>query len=60
MVNDGYCGNLACEINEWVGIKVTWYWYEMRPYTHGVVMTRGVDSTCDTNGDLFSEVSMEL
>jgi len=31
MVNDGYCGNLACEMNEWIGIKVTWYWYEMRP-----------------------------
>jgi len=32
----------------------------MRPYTHGVVMTRGVDSTCDTNEDLFSKVGMEL
>jgi len=42
MVNDGYCGNLACEINEWVGIKGTWYWYEMRPYTHEVVMTVGI------------------
>ena len=60
MVNDGYCGNLACEINEWVGIKGTWYLYEMRPYTHGMEMTSGMDSTCDMNEDLFSEVGMKL
>jgi len=58
--NDGYRGNLACEINEWVGINGTWYWYEMRPHTHEVVMSSGKDSTCDTNEELFSEVGMKL
>jgi len=51
--NDGYRGSLACEINEWVGIYETWYWYEMRPYTHGVVMISGMDSTYGTNEVLF-------
>ena len=60
MVDDGYCGNLTCEIYEGVGIKETWYWYEMRPYTHGMVMTNAMDSTCDMNEDLFSGVVMEL
>jgi len=59
-VNDGYCGNLACEINEWVGIDGTWHWYEMRPYTHGVVMTNSKDSTCDMNAELFLEGGMKL
>jgi len=51
--HDGYWGSSAWEINEWVGIYGTWYWYEMRPYTHEVAMMNGVDSTCDTNGMLF-------
>jgi len=25
MMNNGYCGNLACEMNEWCGTKGTWY-----------------------------------
>jgi len=32
----------------------------MRPYTHGVVMTSGKDSTCDMNAELFSEGGMKL
>ena len=32
-------------------IKEAWYWYEMRHYTHGLVITNGMDSTCDTNED---------
>jgi len=32
-------------------IKEAWYWYEVRPYTHGLGITSGMDSTCDTNED---------
>jgi len=59
-VNDGYCGNLACEMNEWVGTKVTWYWYEMRPKTNGVVMINGMDSKCDAYEELIPGVGMKL
>jgi len=27
---------LACDLNEMVGIKVTWYWYERKFYIHGL------------------------
>ena len=30
MVNDGFCMNLACKLNEMVGIKEAWHWYEIQ------------------------------
>jgi len=26
---------LTCDFNEMVGIKMTWYWYEVKNYIHG-------------------------
>ena len=40
-------------------IKEAWYWYEVRPYIHGGVITSGIDSIYDTNEDCFSEVGMK-
>jgi len=32
---------LACETNETVGVKVTWYWHEMKFHNYGLrVMDR--------------------
>jgi len=33
-MNDGFSMILACDLNEMVGIKVAWYWYEMKFYIH--------------------------
>jgi len=30
MVNDEYSMNLACKPNEMVGVKVAWYWHELK------------------------------
>jgi len=27
---------LACDFNEMVGIKMAWYWYEVKFYIHGL------------------------
>jgi len=35
----------------WLVIKEAWYWYEMKPYTHELGITCGMDSTCDMNED---------
>jgi len=32
IVDDGFCMTLACDLNEMVGIKETWYWYEIQIY----------------------------
>jgi len=37
-VNDGFGMILTCDLNEKVDIKVTWYWYEMKFYIHGLRM----------------------
>jgi len=36
MVNDGYGMNLACKLNEMVGVKVTWYWHELKSHNYGL------------------------
>jgi len=36
VVNNGFGMILACDLNEMVGIKVAWYWYEMKFYIHGL------------------------
>jgi len=33
-VDDGFGMNLACHLNELVGIKETWYLYEIQIYIH--------------------------
>jgi len=38
VVNDGFGMILTCDLNEKVDIKVTWYWYEMKFYIHGLRM----------------------
>ena len=35
MVNYGYCENLACELNETVGVKVAWYWHDLKSHNYG-------------------------
>jgi len=51
---------LAREMNEWCGTKGTCYRYEVRLYTHGEVVIKGMDSTCDTNEVLFCEIDVGL
>ena len=29
---------MACDFNEMVGIKMAWYWYEVKFYIHGLGM----------------------
>jgi len=36
MVNDGYGINLACKLNEMVGVKVAWYWHELKSHNYGL------------------------
>jgi len=36
MVNDGYAMNLACKLNEMVGVKVTWYSHELKSHIYGL------------------------
>jgi len=36
MVNDGYGMNLACKLNEMVGVKVAWYWHELKFHNYGL------------------------
>jgi len=38
IVDDGFGLNLACDLNEMVGIKETWYWYEIQIYIHCLEM----------------------
>jgi len=33
IVDDGFGMNLTCDLNEMVGIKETWYWYEIQIYS---------------------------
>jgi len=59
-VYDGLDMKLAREMNEWCGTKGTCYRYEVRLYTHGEVVIKGMDSTCDTNEVLFCEIDVGL
>jgi len=34
--NDKFGMILACDLDEMVGMKVAWYWYEMKFYIHGL------------------------
>jgi len=34
MVYDGYGMNLACKLNEMVGVKVAWYWHELKSHNY--------------------------
>ena len=38
IVDDGFGMNLACDLNEMVCIKETWYWYEIQIYIHYLEM----------------------
>jgi len=44
-------GSWHAKLMSGLEIKEAWYWYEVRPYIHGGVITSGMDSTCDTNED---------
>ena len=59
-MNNGYCGNLACEMNEWCGTKGTGINMRRGPRLIGVVMIRGMDLRCDAYEELISRVDMEL
>ena len=39
----------------WLVIKEAWYWYETKPYTHGLGIKRGMYSTCDINEDWYKD-----
>jgi len=34
-VDDGFGMNLACELNEMVGVKVAWYWHDLKSRNYG-------------------------
>jgi len=45
MVNDGYGINLTCKLNEMVGVKVAWYWHELKSHNHGLREMDGYGTT---------------
>ena len=45
MVNDGYGMNLACILNEMVGVKVAWYWHELKSHNYGLREMDGYGTT---------------
>jgi len=45
MVNDGYGMNLACKLNEMVGVKVAWYWHELKSHNYGLREMDGYGTT---------------
>ncbi|XP_027941024.1 uncharacterized protein LOC114194812 [Vigna unguiculata] len=45
MVNDGYGMNLACKLNEMVGVKVAWYWHELKSQIYGLREMDGYRTT---------------
>ena len=45
MVNDGYGMNLACKLNEMVGVKVAWYWHELKSHIYGLREMDGYGTT---------------
>jgi len=45
MVNDGHGMNLACKLNEMVGLKVAWYWHELKSHNYGLREMNGYGTT---------------
>jgi len=43
------CMILACETNEMVGVKLAWYWHEMKFHNYGLRVMDGYGTTVKKN-----------
>ena len=51
---------MACDFNEMVGIKMAWYWYEVKFYIHGLGRMSWNGFNMEHGMDLVIKVGMRV